>query len=131
MRYLDGELPPAERARVEARLEASTEARRELAVFRAVKEDLQAVPLPGPGDGDTIWDRVAREVARPAGWLLVALGTVILSVYGAYLFATSQANPLEKLGAAAVGVGILLLLATVIWERYREWETDPYRHVQR
>ena len=27
--------------------------------------------------------------------------------------------------------GILVLLASVIWERYREWLTDPYRDIQR
>lgn len=131
MRYLDGELPPEERERVRRRLDASTEARRELAVFRAMKDDLQSMPLPGPDRERGVWDRVARSVARPAGWLLLSLGSVIWGVYGVYVFATSQANAVEKVGTAAVVVGVLTLLASVIWERYREWNTDPYRHVQR
>ena len=31
----------------------------------------------------------------------------------------------------AVAIGMLALLASVIWERYREWLTDPYRDIQR
>ena len=37
MRFLDGELPPEEHARVQARIEASTELSREVAIFRAMK----------------------------------------------------------------------------------------------
>ncbi|NIR34814.1 MAG: hypothetical protein GWN02_01710 [Gemmatimonadetes bacterium] len=51
--------------------------------------------------------------------------------YGAYLFATSSASPWEKLATGAIAIGILMLLASVIWERLREWETDPYRDVYR
>lgn len=131
MRYLDGELSPGERERVEERIRASTEARRRLAVFRAMKGDLQALRLGGPGDEETVWDRVNRKVARPTGWVLTLLGVGIWGVYGVYIFATSQVEPVEKLATGAVVVGVLLLLASVIWERYREWGSDPYRHVQR
>ena len=31
----------------------------------------------------------------------------------------------------AIVIGILLLFASVIWERYRVWLTDPYRDIQR
>jgi hypothetical protein len=37
----------------------------------------------------------------------------------------------EKLATGAVVIGILALLTSVIWERYREWLTDPYRDVHR
>ena len=37
MRYLDGEVAPDERNRIEASVESSTELRREVAVFRAMK----------------------------------------------------------------------------------------------
>ena len=36
MRYLDGELSPDERARVDAQLQRSTELQREVAIFRAL-----------------------------------------------------------------------------------------------
>jgi hypothetical protein len=40
-------------------------------------------------------------------------------------------SPWEKLATGAIAIGILLLLASVIWDRLREWETDPYRDVYR
>jgi hypothetical protein len=51
--------------------------------------------------------------------------------YGAYVFATSAANPWEKMATGAMAIGVLTLLASVIWERLREWETDPYKHIHR
>ena len=53
MRYLDGEVGPEERSRIEASVENSTELRRELAVYRAMKDDLQS--------GTYTWERVAVD----------------------------------------------------------------------
>ena len=39
--------------------------------------------------------------------------------------------PWEKLATGAVAIGILILFASVIWERYQEWLRDPYRDVHR
>ena len=38
---------------------------------------------------------------------------------------------LVKLTTGAVVIGILVLLAQVILDRYREYGTDPYRNVHR
>jgi hypothetical protein len=61
----------------------------------------------------------------------VIVGSLLWAAYGLYLFVTSSAFLLEKLATGAITIGILLLLATVIWERYREWLSDPYRDLQR
>lgn len=131
MRYLDGELPPSEEARVRERLDASTELRRELAIYREMKADLQGLSFRARIRRDSVWDRVSRRLARPVGWLFLVGGTAVWIGYGLYVFATSQVNPVEKMATGAVVVGVLLLLATVIWERWIEWQTDPYRDVHR
>lgn len=131
MRYLDAELPPEERALVDAELETSTELQRELAIFRALKSDFQDLSFHPAQHGESVWDRVNQHVTRPVGWILVAVGASIWMSYGAYVFATSPTDPWEKLATGAVAIGILVLLASVIWERYREWEKDPYRNVHR
>ena len=43
MRYLDGELSPEERARVEKQISTSTEMQREVAVFGKMKEDFRTM----------------------------------------------------------------------------------------
>lgn len=131
MRYLDGELSPAERSRVEERLSTSTELRRQITLFRAIKGDLQELSFEPLRSAPSVWDRIQRRVSRPVGWLLLVTGSSAWVLYGAYVYLTSQVEPLEKIATAAVVVGILLLLAAVIRERYREWLVDPYRDVRR
>jgi hypothetical protein len=131
MRYLDGELPPAARARVDAELETSTELQREVAIFRALKEGFQELSFHPADRHRSVWDRVNARVTRPIGWVLVFVGAIVWLSYGVYVFATSPTDPWEKLATGAVAIGILLLFASVIWERYREWEHDPYRDVYR
>ncbi len=131
MRYLDGELSPEERARVDAELATSTELQREVAIFRSLKEDFQELSFHPATYRKSIWDRVNDRVTRPVGWLLIIAGLAVWMTYGAYIFATSPSDPWEKLATGAVAIGILMLFASVIWERYREWDRDPYKDVHR
>ncbi len=130
MRYLDGELSPDERARVEGQISASTELQRDVAVFGKMKEDLRAMSFAG-SEGPSVWERVNRRLTRPAGWVLIVSGSLVCTVYGIYLYVISAANLLEKLASAAIVIGVLMLLGSVIYERYRDWLTDPYRDLQR
>lgn len=131
MRYLDGEVTPEERERIEGEMEQSTELQRELAVYRAMKSDLQELTFAPVRPGTSVWGQVNRRLARPLGWSFLAVGVVVWLGYATYLFVTSSAAVVEKLATSAVGIGILLLLATVIFERYQESLTDPYRDVHR
>lgn len=131
MRYLDGEMSPEERARTEAELGSSTELQRELALFQSLKADVQGLSFHPATYRSSVWDQVNAHVNRPIGWLLFLVGVAIWMAYGAYVFATSSVSPWEKLGTGAIAIGILMLLASVIWDRLREWKTDPYRDVYR
>lgn len=131
MRYLDGELSPEERARIEAEIERSTELQREVAIFKAMRSDFQSLSFHPATYQRSVWDQVNAEVARPFGWILLVAGITVWMAYGVYVFTTSAINPWEKLATGAVVIGTLTLLATVIWERYREWGDDPYKDVHR
>ncbi len=133
MRYLDGEASPDERDRIERALETSTELRRELTVYNAMKDDLQTLKL-GTGDGNgrySVWHAVSRQLSRPLAWVLIIVGTLAWAVHGIYVYLTAPIFLWEKLATSAIVVGILILLATVIWDRYRASLTDPYRDIQR
>jgi anti-sigma factor RsiW len=132
MRFLDGELPPDERRRVEAALERSTELQRELAVYRMFHEDLTEMRLsPGPGTQPSVWTSVRRRLGRPLGWLLLSGGVAVWAVHVVWVYLTSPAPSWEKAATSAVVIGILILFASVIVERYQEWQTDPYKDVER
>jgi len=131
MRFLDGELSPEEHARVQDAVATSTELAREAAIFRAVKGRFQEISFHPGTYHSSVWDEVNQHLARPIGWILAIAGAAIWAAYGVYVFLVSPVEPWEKLASGAVVIGILALLASVIWERYREWLTDPYRDIQR
>jgi hypothetical protein len=131
MRYLDGEMAPDERERVDAELEASTELQREVAVYRNLKTEMQDLHFHPATHQVSVWDRVNKHVNRPVGWMFFVGGLLVWMTYGTWVFATSTVSAWEKLGSGAVAIGVLMLLSSVIWERYRELKTDPYKDVQR
>ena len=130
MRYLDGELPAEEGRRVEEELARSTELMREVAIFRAMGEDLRdlsfTVDVPG-----SLWEHVNQRIARPVGWIFLVAGSVLWVAYGSWIFVTSPGSPWAKLAVGTVVIGFVILLASTLWERYREYSHDPYRHIQR
>ena len=130
MRYLDGESPPDEVLAFEAQLEQSTELRRELALYRAMKDDLAGLGLPGLGD-QSVWDRVNQQLARPIGWILMVGGALVWAVFGVYLYLTSDTGIWEKLATSAVAIGALVLLGSIGWESYKAWLVNPHKDVQR
>jgi hypothetical protein len=131
MRYLDGEMPAAERLALEAAVERSTELRRELAIYQAMQRDFQGLSFAPPEPDDSVWGGVNRRVTKPLGWMLMIGGFSLWFVYVAYMFVLSPVAPWGKIAVAAIVIGFLFLLATVIADRYREWLTDPYRNVHR
>ena len=131
MRYLDGEMSAQESAALEAALRDSTELQRELAIYRAMQSDFRELSFSTAPPGEAVWGAVKRRLTRPLGWVLLIGGALLSIALGVYLFVVSSVGPLEKVAVGAVVLGVLLLFATVVAERYREWRVDPYRDVQR
>ena len=130
MRFLDGEVTPEERAVVEQYLETSSELRREVAIFRSMKEELQDLSFADRG-GDSVWKPIRSRITVPTGWVLAGSGLVVWAGYGIWTFVRSPSAILMKLATGGIAIGILVLLAHVILERIREYGTDPYRDVHR
>lgn len=128
MRYLDGEASPEERTRIDEALDSSTELQRDIALFGKMKEDLQTLSFESSGQR-SVWHAVHRRLTRPLGWALLIAGFAAWTGYGSYLYMVSAIDPFEKLASTGIVLGLLLLLGSVVYERYREWLTDPYRDV--
>lgn len=121
MRYLDGELTPDERLRVEDALAESATLREELATFRSLRSGFHELTFVEASAENSIWHRVAAHVARPAGRVFAMLGAAAWVAYGIYVIAIGAHDPWARLGVAAVAIGILVLFAAVIRDRYRSW----------
>lgn len=82
------------------------------------------------------WRSVYRRVERGLGWILLSVGAVILISLGLYqslssFFADPEVSILVKIGVSALGLGILILLVSIIRERIFAYRRDRYKEVRR
>lgn len=132
MRYLDGEMPPDECDEFNEQLKHSTELQRELAIYKTLRADFQDSTFYPVNYTRSVWDQVNAKVTRRVGWILLIVASIILTTGGAYVFFTDLGESnWEKWGTAMLWIGLLTLLASVIWDRYKESRNDPYKDVQR
>ena len=76
--------------------------------------------------------QVNVKMTKQVGWISLIIGFIILTAFGAYAFFTDfEVESWEKWGAGLLWAGVLALLTSVIWERYKESRNDPYRDVQK
>ena len=71
-------------------------------------------------------------MTKQVGLISLIIGFIILTAFGTYAFFTDfEVDSWKKWGAGLLWAGILALLTSVIWERYKESRNDPYRDVQK
>jgi predicted anti-sigma-YlaC factor YlaD len=134
MAALDGEISPSQLAELESHLAGCEECRRELAKLTEVTHLLGRIELPRPSEEDMMsyWPSVYARIERGMGWGLLVIGAVIWIGYGVYAFVTDPGvGALTKLLVALPIVGVLVLLLSVIRERYHVSKTERYKEVQR
>lgn len=124
MRYLDGELPPAERVRIEAALAESGELREQLETFRSLRAGFHDLTFSPGGPDRSVWDRVAARVFRSSARLFIAIGVGLWLAYAAYELSTGRIDAWTRVTVGGLAIGVLVLFALVIRDRYRTWSDD-------
>ena len=131
--YADGELGPADHARVEDALAKDPELRKELAELRRLKDALMGIDMMTDAEVEAFWGTVYNRLERRVAWVLLLAGTAGVVGAGCYLFFTHEwAHWSVKLAGASGLLGTLLLVASVWRERRRSLRHDRYaREVRR
>lgn len=124
MRYLDGELPPDERARVDTALDASPELRRQLETFRSLRAGFHDLTFPPAGPDRSVWDRVAVRVFRSSARMFIGIGVGFWLAYAAYELSTGRSDAWTRVAVGGMAIAVLVLFALVIRDRYRTWSDD-------
>lgn len=136
--YVDGELDRAEGARVEAWLAASAVARQEVDRLRALKTLTASFALrePPAEAWETFWTLPAHRLERRVGWVLLAVGALILGGWVAWqavaaLWRAANTPVVLKFGILAAVVGVAVLLVSVVRERIHTRARTRYKDVIR
>ena len=134
MAALDGEIATAERAELEALLARHPDLASEWRRFTRLKEVTAGMSLRNPPEEiwDRYWESSYRRIERGLAWLLVSAGVVALAGYwiwhavGAFFEDTSAPLGL-RIAIAAVAIGAVILVVSVVREKLFTARRDPYQ----
>jgi predicted anti-sigma-YlaC factor YlaD len=138
MGYLDHELTELEVLRMEEHLKGCASCAAELEEFRRLKEVTQNMRVAMPDDKywEMYWSNIYNRLERRIGWILLSLGSILLTSYGLYYIVARlllQGNiPLVvRIGVVALVVGLCTLVVSVLRERIFLSKSDKYERIKR
>ena len=138
MRALDGEISEVQHAELEGLIASDESLRLEWERLTMVKQTTSEMELQQPPD--ELWegymDSVYRRLERGIGWIMLSVGAVVLISYGLWQGIKELIGDLTvpwfvKGGVLALLIGIVILVVSVIREKYFVFKDDPYRDVHR
>ncbi len=137
MKALDDELTAEERLEFEKYLE-NPELLREWQAFSKLREVTKTMKLKNPPEEvwDNYWLRVYNRLERGLAWVLFSIGAVVLIVYTLYqavedILQDAQLPLVVKVGILSLMIGGVILLVSVVREKFFVRKRDPYKEVQR
>jgi hypothetical protein len=136
--YIDGELNVEEKSELEKHLQSCEECRKELDIFRRLKEVTGAMKYADVPDyvWDNYWRGIYRRLELGIGWILLSIGVILLLGFGLYClvkdFFLNPGEPLIlKIAVAAGGLGLIVLLVSAGRERLFAYRRDRYREIEK
>ena len=134
MRYIDDEMSGDERAAFERHCAECDSCRLELASFTKLDALTRRVKMEDPTDAfwERYWKSVYRRIERKTAWVLMIAGAVMLVAFALHEAIRSlRVITFEKIAVLLFAAGVVLLLVSLIRERFHQYRMDPYRDVKR
>jgi predicted anti-sigma-YlaC factor YlaD len=138
MGYLDHELTELEVLRIEEHLQECDSCAAELQEFRRLKEVTQNMRVAMPDDKywEIYWSNIYNRLERRIGWILLSLGSILLTSYGLYfviarLLLQGDIPLVVRIGVVALVVGLCTLVISVLRERIFFSKSDKYERIKR
>lgn len=136
--YVDNELNPEERREFERELEHNSELQSELKEFNRLKlvtSQMKYADLPDEV-WEAYWQSLYKKIERGAGWVLASLGAIVLLVFGLFeVFSKLYANPESplwlKFGLTVGCIGVIILLVSLVRERFFAYKRERYTEVEK
>lgn len=136
--YVDNELNPEERREFERELAHNVELQNELKEFNRLKlvtSQMKYADLPDEV-WEAYWQSLYKKIERGAGWILTSLGAIVLLVFGLFevfskLYADPNAPFWLKFGLTVGCIGVIILLVSLVRERFFAYKRERYTEVEK
>ena len=138
MAYLDGELPPDDAEEVGHKIDTDPryrEAHRSLSEIKEATNDMKLKNLPEMY-WDEYWKHVYNRIERGLGWIFISVGAIILLSYGVWEFLMTMINNksihlILKAGIFILVIGFVILIVSILREKFMIRKVDKYREIER
>ncbi|MCG6947962.1 MAG: zf-HC2 domain-containing protein [Acidobacteria bacterium] len=131
--YIDGELTQAAEQRVRIHLEDCTYCRGLIDELRTLREAAMSTEFSRPDDSQ--WDERPKTglslAARGTGWVVAIIWAVALAGFALWQFWQGSENLMERFLVFGGLSALVLLFLSVLLDRLRTAQTDPYREVEK
>jgi len=131
---LDNELTPEEIQELNTHLKRCEYCRKEFDEMKEISKKLTLPSFKEPEDEilEQLWKSPYTRFTRNAGIIMVLAGYLCLMGYAFYEFIISKKEDLiPKIAIAALVIGFLILVFSVIRERMKTYKKDIYKEVKR
>lgn len=136
--YFDENLSPAELKEFEEMLAENETLASEFQEQKNIKEVMAKMKMKNPSAEvwDGYWMGIYNRVERGLAWVAVSIGALIFLGFMSYEIVNAFINDTEtpglvKFGIAAMTFGFLVLLFSVVREKYFTHKKDRYKEIQR
>ena len=137
-KYFENELSEKEKAEFDSLLLNNLECRKEFEEQKRIKEVLNKMKLKNPSKEfwDGYWTNLYNKLERGIAWVAISIGALILIAYGSIqavnqFFADKQTPLIVQIGTVALVFGFVVLIFSVIREKYFISKQDKYKEIQR
>jgi len=134
MGLIDDELTSEEISDIQQHLTRCAECRKEYDELKRTGTKIKKVSFEEPQDKvlKSVWKSPFSRFARISSLIMIIGGWLVLLMYGLIEALSKGDEPVfTKIAVAAVFIGFFVLLATVIRDRIKTFQTDPYKEVER
>lgn len=138
MKAVDGELSGEEEVEFEHFVHTYDSCKEEWQQFKHLKEVTRQMKFKSPPDElwDHYWTHVYNRLERGLAWIFLSIGTIILLIYGAFqavesLILDNQVATIVKIAVLFVIAGLVILLVSVVREKFMIFRKDPYKEIKR
>lgn len=137
-KYFENELSKEEELYFNDLLDTRRDFKQEFEEQKKVKEVLKNMKMKDPSSElwDGYWEKTYNRLERGLGWLAIFIGALILLAFASIEFVnqlySDNSTPLViKIGVVLLVFGFLVLIFSIIREKFFTQKSDKYKEVQR
>ncbi len=137
MKMVDNIATDSEKQEFEEYLKNDPELEKEFMSFKQIKQVTDSIKFKEPPDSywEGYWAGIYNRLERGVGWIFFSIGAIILLAFGGYelfhnFFLSTTVSPIAKIGVGVGGLGIIILMVSIIREVLFARKHERYKEVK-